>query len=131
RGVHRMFLCIHDYDEIAHRRGTDWALRCLGRIDRRLEYVVSVAAAAPDRPDVWILTDHGQLPAVPFEGLFGGTLEEWLRRSDVEPLPRSVYEAVGLRRSRPGRENGDMVVVDSGNYAHVYLAAAEGPLDAR
>ncbi len=130
RGVHRMFLCIHDFDEVAHRRGTDWAMRTLGRIDRRLEYVVAVAAASPDRPDVWIVTDHGQIPAIPFEGLHGCTLEAWLQRTDVEPLPRAVFEAVGLRKSRPGRENRDMVVVDSGNYAHVYLSR-EGPLSAR
>jgi len=131
RGVHRMFLCIHDYDEVAHRRGTEWALRTLGRIDRRLELVVSVAAAAPDRPDVWILTDHGQIPAVPFDGLLGCTLDEWLRRSEVEELPRAIREAVGGGRSRPGRtKDEDLVVIDSGNYAHVYLGR-DGPLDAR
>gem|GEM_PF-2309907 len=130
RGVERMFYCIHDYDEVAHRRGPEWARRTLGKIDRRLEYVVSVAAAAPDPPDVWIITDHGQIPAIPFEGIFGCTLAEWLERTDVEALPETVLEAVGRMRPRPRRENGDMVVVDSGNYAHVYLSR-EGPLDAR
>jgi len=130
RGVERMFLCIHDYDEVAHRRGPEWARRTLGKIDRRLEYVVSVAAAVPDPPDVWIITDHGQIPAIPFEGIFGCTLDQWMERTEVEPLPESVLEAVGRPRLRPGRENGDMVVVDSGNYAHVYLSK-EGPLDAR
>src|SRR5690606_24584961 len=130
RGVERMFYCTHDYDEVAHRRGPEWAQRTLGKIDRRLEYVVSVAAAAPDPPDVWIITDHGQIPAIPFEGIFGCTLAQWLERTEVEALPDSVFEAVGRLRPHPRRENRDMVVVDSGNYAHVYLAR-EGPLDAR
>lgn len=126
RGVPRMFHCIHDFDEVAHRRGPAEAMETLGRIDRRVEHLVAVAASVPDPPDVWILTDHGQIPCLPFDRLFGLDLEAWFRSHRESRLPRSVPAAVGVSPGDAGRDE-DLAVVDSGNYAHVYLSR-RGPL---
>jgi hypothetical protein len=128
RGVPRMFHCLHDYDEAAHRRGTVAARETLGRIDRRVEQLVSVAAAAPDPPDVWVLTDHGQIPAIPFEDIFGCTIAEWLSRPGDDRLSTLVQRNIGARASTPSQEPPR--VIDSGNYCHVYLGG-DRPLTAK
>jgi len=119
RGVPRTFVCLHEYDEFSHRRGTRDALRVLAQIDRAVEALVAIAAEVPDPPDVWILTDHGQIPAVPFERIFGRTIASWLTEGPAPALPPAVERLVGASGAR--RPHEPPVVVDCGNYAHVYL----------
>jgi len=119
RGVPRTFVCLHEYDEFSHRRGTDDALRVLAQIDRSVEALLAIAAEVPDPPDVWILTDHGQIPAVPFERIFGRTLASWLSDGPAPALPPAVERLAGT--PGPRRPHEPPVVIDCGNYAHVYL----------
>ncbi|HEY0839359.1 MAG TPA: hypothetical protein VGD74_04175, partial [Vulgatibacter sp.] len=119
RGVPRTFVCLHEYDEFSHRRGTRDALRVFPQLDRAVEALFAIASEVPDPPDVWILTDHGQIPAVPFERLFGRTLSDWLADPQHADLPESVSRLVG--DAGPSRPHAPPTVVDCGNYAHVYL----------
>jgi hypothetical protein len=119
RGVPRMFLCLHDYDERSHRRGpADADLYAMPRLDLATEMIFALAEAAPDPPDVWVITDHGQIPSIPCEKLLGCTIADWLGHAEARELPP------GLRRifGEPGPLDGPPPeVVDCGDYAHVYL----------
>jgi hypothetical protein len=135
RGVPRVFLNFHDYDEVSHRRGPGLAEeQVLRGIDHGVEAMFAIAAACDDPPDVYVFSDHGQLPATPFERELGCTFRDWVRGAGdagTEPprLPRSVTEAVGEEEG-PYAFEPDLEPVDSGNYAHVYFERGE-PLDAR
>lgn len=122
-GVPRTFHCIHDFDEVAHRRGPDRAMAALRHVDRTVEAIVAVAAASPDPPDVWVITDHGLISSVPFERLFGCSLADWLAGAGGETpsLPPEVASALGGRAQEPSL--APPRVVTCGNYAHVYLGA--------
>lgn len=123
RGVPRIFLCLHDFDEHAHRRGPSNATRILPRLDRAVEAMVAIAEEAPNPPDIWILSDHGHIPAVPFERIFGCTLAEWLAGGTdgwSPPLPEE------LARPQAGASPLEPpLVIDGGNYAHIYLGGSE------
>lgn len=134
RGLPRVFINLHDFDEASHRRGPAWAAHTVLRgIDRAIEALYAIAAAVPDPVDVYVFSDHGQIEVEPFERRFGWTFADWVRGAgdgDVPPrLPEEVERAVGARAGRPGFEP-DLQVIDCGNYGHVYFER-EGPLDAR
>lgn len=119
RGVPRTFVCLHEYDEFSHRRGTRDALRVFAQIDRAVEALFALAAEVPDPPDVWVLTDHGQIPAIPFERIFERPLASWLTEGPAPELPPAVQRLAG--EAGPRKAHEPPVVIDCGNYAHVYL----------
>lgn len=135
RGVPRIFINFHDFDEAAHRRGPALAgEKALRGIDRSVEALCAIAAAVDDPPDVYVFSDHGQIPSTPFEKRFGCTFSDWVRGAGDGPgprprLPRDAIEAAG---NPPIRERfaADLQVLECGNYAHVYLERG-GPLDLR
>lgn len=134
RGVPRVFFNFHDYDEVSHRRGpVNAEAQVLRGIDHSVEAMFAIAAACDDPPDVYVFSDHGQIPSFPFEREFGCTFPDWVRGAGdgVGPpeLPRRVIEAVGVEPG-PYTFEPDLVPMDSGNYAHVYFERGE-PLDAR
>lgn len=134
RGVPRVFLNFHDYDEVSHRRGPDRAEeQVLLGIDHSIEAMFAIAAACDDPPDVYVFSDHGQAPATPFEHEFGCTFRDWVRGAGDEgglppKVPRAVVEAVGAEEG-PFAFEPDLEPIDSGNYGHVYFERE--PLDAR
>lgn len=127
-GVPRVFLNLHDFDEVSHRRGPEAAEEILLRIDRSIEALYAIAAAVPDPPDVWVFSDHGQIAAVPFEKRYGWKLAEWLRGAGdgagaPPKLGARVASTLGVSA---GDEPGPLpTVVDAGNYAHVYFDGKE------
>jgi len=135
RGVPRVFLNFHDYDEAAHRRGPERAMeQALRGIDRSIEAMFAIAAALPDPVDVYVFSDHGQIASEPFERLYGCTFADWVRGAGdggrpPPELPPAVIEAVGVRPGPPAFEP-DLQPVDCGNYGHVYFEPGP-PLDAR
>lgn len=131
-GVPRIFLNLHDFDEFSHRRGPDAAEAILSRLDRTVETLFALAAASPDPPDVWIFSDHGQIPAVPMEKRYGLTLQEWLLGAGdgAAPPPSLPERLLSILGGSQGDVPGEPLVVEAGNYAHVYLGES-GPLPAR
>jgi len=81
RGVPRMYANFNGYDEMAHVHGAlhheaRWVLHW---IDARLEEIEKLGRESPGASyDVFILSDHGMAPAIPFRIRFGQTLGEFV-----------------------------------------------------
>lgn len=136
RGVPAIYLVYGNYDEVAHRRGprSQQALAELQRVDAYLAELHAVAQTVEPGYDVIFLTDHGHVDSHPIEQRGGQRLEDILLRG--EPLPLSEDVARGLLDGRPHpldagpHAPGEPVVVESGNFSHVYLTREREPLEA-
>ncbi|MDC0709212.1 alkaline phosphatase family protein [Stigmatella sp. ncwal1] len=137
RGVPILYLVFGNYDEVAHRRGprSEQALAELERVDGYLAELYAMARTVERPYDLIFLTDHGHVESLPFEQRQGRRLEDMLLRGPSAPLPEAV--ARGLLEGRAPLGAGERmppeapVVVESGNFAHVYLTRRRQPLEAR
>jgi hypothetical protein len=76
-GVPAIYTTYNAYDEFAHHLGpsSTTALKSLRALDRRIAEILRMRARLPGRPyDVYILSDHGQTPSVPYRIKYGETL---------------------------------------------------------
>jgi hypothetical protein len=86
RGVPVIWANFPAYDVMAHHRGPTslrafWTLR---GIDRCVRIIERAARNSPEREyDVFVLSDHGMVPTVPFEALHGSDPHTWLVREGV------------------------------------------------
>ncbi|MGI6207560.1 MAG: alkaline phosphatase family protein [Anaerolineae bacterium] len=81
RGVPAIYANYSSYDEWAHRFGPSdpQALRALHAIDGQIEQVDRMRRRWGGRPyDLYVLSDHGMTPSVPFETAFGQSLGQYL-----------------------------------------------------
>jgi len=70
------------YDEFAHHfgPGSKVAYGSVRALDRRIGQILRMLRRLPGRPyDLYILSDHGQTPAIPYRVEFGETLGETIR----------------------------------------------------
>jgi hypothetical protein len=98
-GVPRIYTTYNAYDEFAHHLGPSsrTAYKSLRALDRRIREVFKLINRMPGRPyDVYILSDHGQTPSVPYRIRYGETLGD------------TINDAV---------EQGVMVLARTGEYA--------------
>jgi len=136
RGVPAIYLVYGNFDEVAHRRGpfSSSAAGELYGVDDSLERLYAVAREAPHRYDVVFLTDHGHVDSAPFEREAGSRLEDALARAPEQPLGADLERGLLDGRSRadplPARAVEDPIVVEAGNFAHVYLTRGHPPLEA-
>lgn len=91
RGAPVVCVDMVDYDEIAHHAGPlrPESLRALEGLDRVLGLWEQVAAVAPRRYDIVVVSDHGQSLGATFEQVTGRSLEGEVRRllTLAEPGP--------------------------------------------
>lgn len=76
-GVPAIYTTYNVYDEFAHHFGPSsrTAMKSLRALDRRIGEILRMLRRVPGRPyDVYILSDHGQTPSVPYRIEFGETL---------------------------------------------------------
>ena len=76
-GVPAIYTTYNAYDEFAHHFGpsSSTAYKSLRALDRRIKEIFKVINRIPGRPyDVYILSDHGQTPSVPYRVRYGETL---------------------------------------------------------
>lgn len=81
RAVPRLYANYNGYDEVAHEHGVlhSEALWVLRWIDARLAEIERHARDQGQRAyDVFILSDHGMAPAIPFSRRYGQTLGEFI-----------------------------------------------------
>ncbi|NOY53366.1 MAG: alkaline phosphatase family protein [Deltaproteobacteria bacterium] len=82
QGRPSIWLTYNGYDEAAHQRGpeTKYALKTLRVIDRGIRKIVRQIRKKRRgmHYDVYILSDHGQHPSIPFRYEFGETLENFI-----------------------------------------------------
>jgi hypothetical protein len=76
-GIPAIYTTYNSYDEYAHHFGprSRPALASVRALDRRVGDILKMVRRLPGRPyDVWILSDHGQTPSVPYRIEFGETI---------------------------------------------------------
>jgi hypothetical protein len=136
RGVPSIYLVFGNYDEVAHRRGpnSELALAELRRVDAYLAELYAVSRTVQPGYDIVFVTDHGHVDSHAIEQRTGERLEDILLKGEVPPLSEDV--ARGLLEGRPhpvdtgGYAPSEPVVIESGNFSHVYLTRALQPLEA-
>lgn len=128
RGVPAIYLVFGNYDEVAHRRGplSGQAIRALHRVDVQLEQLYAVARALEEPYDVYFLTDHGHVDSAPLEQRLGRRLKAHLTSGPPLPLgeelERGLLDGRVLVPAGPVQHRDEPVVIEAGNFAHVYLS---------
>jgi hypothetical protein len=136
RGVPAIYIVFGNYDEVAHRRGprSGLAIAELHRVDAYLAELYAMSRAVEHSYDVVFVTDHGHVGSLPFEQRQGQHLEDMLLRGAPVPLSpdveRGLLDGRAPGATRPPRGTDTPVVVESGNFAHVYLTREPAPLEA-
>ncbi|MHB8875790.1 MAG: alkaline phosphatase family protein [Myxococcaceae bacterium] len=136
RGVPVIYVVFANYDEVAHRRGpfSPQAQGELYRADGYLAELFAIARLVEPAYDVVFLTDHGAVESVPLETTLGARLEPALFDGPKVPLSPGVERAL-LDGRAPDGQGHDLamapVVVEAGNFAHVYLSPGGPPMEAR
>lgn len=137
RGLPAIYADFLAFDEAAHRRGPDApaAQEQLPGMDDAVGTILAAVEAAPELGyDVYVLSDHGNVPTRPFEQLAGVSLPELVTRAEHgEPLPRHPVAIPPNRGFAGGRslgQRGDegVVTAEAGDIGHVYFAREPGPL---
>jgi hypothetical protein len=127
-GVPAIYTTYNVYDEYAHHfgPGTRAALSSVKAMDRRIRHIFRMLRRLPGRPyDVYIWSDHGQTPSIPYRVAFGETLGDTVISAarhgvlvmagvgDYTPADQdamhfliSELEEVSEKSSRPARNIG-------------------------
>lgn len=85
RGMPGIYSLFPAYDEIAHLRGriSRSALWTLKSLDRNIKKIYK---NKPDDYDLYIISDHGSSPSLPFELLYGKSLPEYIKSCIVQKI---------------------------------------------
>jgi len=135
RGVPAIYLVYGSYDEVAHRRGP-FSLQAraeLHRVDRDLEMLFAVSRSVEVPYDVYLMADHGHVDSTPMERRQGRRLHRLLLEGPPEDMEETLRR--GLLDGRAVRPAGERcedkpVVIEAGNFSHVYLTRGREPLEA-
>jgi hypothetical protein len=93
-GVPAIYTTYNVYDEFAHHfgPGSRTAYSSIRGLDRRVGHILRMLRRAPGRPyDVYILSDHGQTPSVPYRVRYGETLGDTI----INAAERGVFVMAG------------------------------------
>ncbi|MDF9876809.1 phage holin family protein [Cellulosimicrobium cellulans] len=126
RGAPVVCVDLVDYDEIAHHAGPlrPESLRALEGLDRVVGLWEQVAAVAPRRYDVVVLSDHGQSLGATFEQVEGRSfLDEVRRLMAPEPGPRAGVRRGGEAARPEGRRRATSPDSESWGPANTALNA--------
>lgn len=94
RGVDSIYIDYVGYDELAHHRGpfSISSLLTLFSIDRDIKRLFRAIKKSGNRYDVYILSDHGQVPTLPFKNVRGESFDDYLIK---EMLETKIVQAKG------------------------------------
>lgn len=86
RGVDSIYIDYVGYDELAHHRGpfSISSLLTLYSIDRDIKKLFKAIKKSGNKYEVYILSDHGQVPTIPFDKVSGQTFEDYLVKEMIE-----------------------------------------------
>ncbi len=140
RGLPIIYLNFLGYDEQAHRRGpaSRLALWSLKGIDSAIKRIYNAAERSSTRDyDVWILSDHGQVPTVPYPKANGSTIQRAVSEifNEEYPYDENFAEKFGIRGIRfraafshvVGKSSSFFVVSSMGPIGHIYPRSALSP----
>lgn len=137
RGVPSIYLVFGNFDEVAHRRGpfSEQAKRELVRADRAFQELYAMSRTLDEPYDLFFVTDHGHVDSAPFERRIGQRLEKFLIEGKPVPLPDELRrglldgrDPLPMPRAFP---RDPPVVIEAGNFSHVYLTRQKQALEAR
>jgi hypothetical protein len=105
RGMPAIYAAYTGYDEIAHHFGADSreAFRALRGIDNQIRQIERMRQLYGQREyDLYILSDHGMTPSVPFRWAYGETLQQFLAEHTGQEVEAggSWGETEGLPEAR-------------------------------
>jgi hypothetical protein len=105
RGMPAIYAAYTGYDEIAHHFGADSreAFRALRGIDKQIRQIDRMRQLYVQRDyDLYILSDHGMTPSVPFRWAYGQTLQQFLAEHTGQQVEtgESQGETEGLPEAR-------------------------------
>ncbi len=82
RGIPNIYTTYNTYDNMAHHYGptTRPAMRAVRTVDRQVRQIDRMRRHSATRYDIYILSDHGQTPAVPFRQLHGESFGRYVAR---------------------------------------------------
>ncbi|HLF50178.1 MAG TPA: alkaline phosphatase family protein [Methylomirabilota bacterium] len=112
RGTPAVYVNYFEYDVFAHAFGPTHALalRALRRVDRSIAQLARIVRRLPECGyDLYILSDHGQAPTRPFDGVSGGlSIEGTVLGALAEARGQAMEAPPGLvqPRRRTGRLRG-------------------------
>jgi len=90
RGMPAIYTNYYSYDEVAHhyRVGSAEALKALRGIDNQIKQIDRMRTQYRKRRyDLYILSDHGLTPSIPFQKAYGRTLGEYI----AEQMSEGVF----------------------------------------
>ncbi|MDP9381141.1 MAG: alkaline phosphatase family protein [Chloroflexota bacterium] len=92
RGVPNIYTTYNTYDNMAHHFGptTRPAMRAVRTVDRQIRQLDRMRRHSATPYDLWILSDHGQTPAVPFRQLYGQSFGHYVSRL-LDDLPLAEH----------------------------------------
>lgn len=108
-GKRAIYTTYNVYDEFAHHFGPSsrTALKSLRALDRRIAEIMRMTRRLPGRPyDVYILSDHGQTPSVPYRVRYGETLGDTI----LDAAKHGVFVIAGTGEYGDPRETLDLLV---------------------
>ena len=108
-GAPAIYTTYNAYDEFAHHFGPSsrTAYKSLRALDRRIKEIFKVVNRIPGRPyDIYILSDHGQTPSVPYRIRYGETLGDTV----LGAVQRGVFTMAQTGDYAPRREAVDFLV---------------------
>ncbi len=116
RGIPNIYTTYNTYDNMAHHYGptTRPALRAVQTVDRQIRQIDRMRRHSATTYDLYILSDHGQTPAVPFRQLHGESFGRYVARlvddltlaehveAEVEARSHVAFLADELRTAQQG-----------------------------
>ena len=100
RGVPAIYANFIGYDEIAHHLGPNsrYAYKALRALDRQIFDVYRAVQASTLRNyDLFVMSDHGMTPSLPFHHLYGETLGQFMSKHNTRQLVTTELEPRGQR----------------------------------
>lgn len=135
RGVPSIYLVFGNFDEVAHRRGpmSEQATAQLFQVDAALEELYTLGKTLDEPYDLFFVTDHGHVDSVPFEKRNQLRLKSFLIDGPPMNLSADIERALlDGRLIQPAelKPKEEPVVIEAGNFSHVYLTRDRKPLEA-
>ncbi len=151
RNLPALYTNYYGYDEVAHQVGpaSEEAFRVLKGIDSQIKQIFKMCSREPfNNYDIYILSDHGLTPSVPFREAFGQSFGDFVKelvaetavaikefygpeRAEYKGPWRRLLETLRAMSPWPlGEEEekvpeGAVVVACSGPLAHIYFTSRQ------
>ena len=120
-----IYSAFYAYDDAAHAFGPEHSFcnNMTSQIDQTVNYIIkNIPKESPY--ELLILSDHGQIPTIPFVKKrgksLGEILSEWYPTYDISETPGNHFEP------KDHAQDGEIIITYSGGLAHLYIRHIQG-----